>query len=231
MREPPEVDGYLALAHGITPACAGTTGKRRSCPLPPEDHPRVCGNHLPCSVAACPMIGSPPRVREPLSEGFACHMYGRITPACAGTTKSRNANVRHSKDHPRVCGNHSNTMSYSLCFSGSPPRVREPPDTDPKLGYTVRITPACAGTTDHPSGEVRTPQDHPRVCGNHKKERDLSGMEPGSPPRVREPQIKDPIKSAFLSRRLSKNIHFLRELKNQLRILQSSMRYFIRNTI
>ena len=72
-----------------------------------------------------------------------------ITPACAGTTKSRNANVRHSKDHPRVCGNHRDVRCFEIADVGSPPRVREPPVGAVVTLFITGITPACAGTTKY----------------------------------------------------------------------------------
>ena len=33
-----------------------------------------------------PILGSPPRVREPLTIEFGKNLLDRITPACAGTT-------------------------------------------------------------------------------------------------------------------------------------------------
>ena len=48
VREPLKKLGGVSYKFGITPACAGTTGR----PAPPGshhwDHPRVCGNHLAC---------------------------------------------------------------------------------------------------------------------------------------------------------------------------------------
>ena len=231
MREPPlRIPCPIALTR-ITPACAGTTCRDTCRNNWHEDHPRVCGNHF----RKCPLlkdgVGSPPRVREPLvASAFVDDLF-RITPACAGTTISRDAFDHVTQDHPRVCGNHCTNSSLVSAAMGSPPRVREPPSCLSRSSFRPRITPACAGTTPRLVGVTAERQDHPRVCGNHLIASPERLSVRGSPPRVREPQIKDPIKSAFLSRRLSKNIHFLRELKNQLRILQSSMRYFIRNTI
>ena len=52
----------------------------------------------------------------------------------------------------------------------------------------LRITPACAGTTSSRAAFRRFSEDHPRVCGNHLKKLPSAQPEPGSPPRVREPQ-------------------------------------------
>ena len=170
-------------------------------------------------------------MREPPVAVVAVRHRSGITPACAGTTRPNQFQMPPLQDHPRVCGNHGFLYYDGIEETGSPPRVREPLRSGPLRVGCHGITPACAGTTLPGSFVLPSPRDHPRVCGNHFYLSEADTERLGSPPRVREPQIKDPIKSAFLSRRLSKNIHFLRELKNQLRILQSSMRYFIRNTI
>ena len=51
------------------------------------------------------------------------------------------------KDHPRVCGNHPLWKNDTIESQGSPPRVREPHLDGGGSTETMRITPACAGTT------------------------------------------------------------------------------------
>ena len=72
----------------ITPACAGTTGREGIQQIQLQDHPRVCGNHSSPlrNCVDCP--GSPPRVREPQHLEAVPGFELRITPACAGTTRS-----------------------------------------------------------------------------------------------------------------------------------------------
>ena len=86
-----------------------------------------------------------------------------------------------------MCGNHIAAALMSSRGTGSPPRVREPPDTQAAHALLLRITPACAGTTILRLGNFLPAQDHPRVCGNHSEARSESGSLLGSPPRVREP--------------------------------------------
>ena len=132
-------------------------------------------------------MGSPPRVREPLSKRIPdCSRKG-ITPACAGTTASCTAGGSFAKDHPRVCGNHPFCLVEPVSHPGSPPRVREPLSEIAKAIPQVGITPACAGTTLTQKTNSITLRDHPRVCGNHGSTRWDSTVPQGSPPRVREP--------------------------------------------
>ena len=48
--------------------------------------------------------GSPPRVRGKLKKGAEELVEERITPACAGKTKSWHGIRKRTGDHPRVCG-------------------------------------------------------------------------------------------------------------------------------
>ena len=74
---------------GITPACAGKTTRRCSCSCRCWDHPRVCGENIFVIVGAAVALGSPPRVRGKRLIGSRAGALWRITPACAGKTRSR----------------------------------------------------------------------------------------------------------------------------------------------
>ena len=67
VREPLGEYFVSRLVTRITPACAGTTIYSPSHKTCPEDHPRVCGNHVAKILSRCDVRGSPPRVREPHS--------------------------------------------------------------------------------------------------------------------------------------------------------------------
>ena len=149
MREPLFAQKWLSVYFGITPACAGTTYADLSARIICKDHPRVCGNHGRKACPACLLLGSPPRVREPLTVCSSQRIRLGITPACAGTTYSPPHTSRHFRDHPRVCGNHIVPEIWALSMLGSPPRVREPRRDRAKRSSDGRITPACAGTTHH----------------------------------------------------------------------------------
>ena len=127
----------------------------------------MCGNHSAISRWTVTRRGSPPRVREPLRKLPLGGRYRGITPACAGTTRSRCPRFQAPWDHPRVCGNHYTQCGRGRGPSGSPPRVREPHHVMEVIHALRRITPACAGTTSRCSSRYSAPWDHPRVCGNH----------------------------------------------------------------
>ena len=151
----------------------------------------MCGNHRQSSITRIAAAGSPPRVREPPSDGWIGDLRLRITPACAGTTIVTDDITAFGQDHPRVCGNHSYDVTSKTGSPGSPPRVREPHTPEFHLSSTRRITPACAGTTGCRRSDQPEDEDHPRVCGNHRLWPGLCCYPRGSPPRVREPQLRN----------------------------------------
>ena len=168
VREPQPIPHQSGQLPGITPACAGTTVIGCQHMLSPQDHPRVCGNHAVTLNATPSYLGSPPRVREPLYSSPSASRSLRITPACAGTTRQPDLLYRLDEDHPRVCGNHRPEDCQRMGDRGSPPRVREPPEFIVAVRHRAGITPACAGTTRRSSARIPIPEDHPRVCGNHR---------------------------------------------------------------
>ena len=115
------------------------------------------------------------------------------------------------RDHPRLRGEHLITFRISTVEAGSPrlrgehwltntpliDRIGSPPLARGTLQIIIthqiifRITPACAGNTGHVSCKVLTPQDHPRLRGEHELfcQRDVN--HPGSPPLARGTQAFD----------------------------------------
>ena len=89
---------------GLTPACAGTSGRAGPGAAPSGAHPRVRGD--------VPRAGRPD-----------CRSLG-LTPACAGTSKHQAGCVRGIGAHPRVRGDVTGSKSSIWRISGSPPRAR-----------------------------------------------------------------------------------------------------------
>ena len=174
-----------ARVRGIIPACAGNTVREILGRADRRDHPRVCGEH-DCDIAQLVhAVGSSPRVRGTLPAfGHGLRPLG-IIPACAGNTWNRQRQASPCWDHPRVCGEHSDTVSRSLVIQGSSPRVRGTPTKPMVYNEGMGIIPACAGNTLIPHGKAIMTGDHPRVCGEH-----IAGVRSihrgwGSSPRVR----------------------------------------------
>ena len=107
---PPRVrgTGCIDLIHGlpprITPACAGNSTAPQGNGKLLADHPRVCGEQLPGVALYAIGLGSPPRVRGTARYRRINSSIRRITPACAGNSRSRSRPEASCPDHPRVCG-------------------------------------------------------------------------------------------------------------------------------
>ena len=149
----------------ITPACAGNSPPRTTSTLYLKDHPRVCGEQLPCHDRQYPQPGSPPRVRGTVQEAYTTAYDERITPACAGNSFPARMRTKCGWDHPRVCGEQSLHLILRIYMIGSPPRVRGTGKPGGAGLAHLGITPACAGNSSpRPCGAPDT-RDHPRVCG------------------------------------------------------------------
>ena len=107
---PPRVRGKARLhtqlddQGRITPACAGKSIPRRNQNYQYQDHPRVCGEKIPCAPMLVKFRGSPPRVRGKVMKEQQRDGSMRITPACAGKRVVHYRINRCGQDHPRVCG-------------------------------------------------------------------------------------------------------------------------------
>ena len=162
-------DAVKICIRRITPACAGKTVFLVQMMKHHQDHTRVCGKNSRSYCSCALMAGSPPRVREKLNCLSAFIIDIRITPACAGKTKSFILFLKEAKDHPRVCGKNLVKTLLLSWIQGSPPRVREKLDKECDVKGTTRITPACAGKTIVGLINCPTHKDHPRVCGKNTK--------------------------------------------------------------
>mgnify|MGYP000941189907 CR=1 FL=1 len=113
--------------HGLIPACAGKTSRRRSLLRPSPAHPRVCGENL----------GSAPRASAP----------AWLIPACAGKTSYGCRPAACLSAHPRVCGENYWVPASRMRKLGSSPRVRGKLGVGEAHGGVDGLIPACAGKT------------------------------------------------------------------------------------
>ena len=109
---------------GIIPAHAGNTTVRIRRGYSARDHPRACGEHAGKLTTENWNQGSSPRMRGTRVEG--CDVLGGIgiIPAHAGNTGYERRKRRHSRDHPRACGEHMPGSPPWDSSSGSSPRMR-----------------------------------------------------------------------------------------------------------
>ncbi len=145
----------------------------------------MCGEHSGHLGGSGGHRGSPPRVRGTPKATAARVFASRITPACAGNTRTCSTSSRCATDHPRVCGEHEARHLRLLAAIGSPPRVRGTRRGDGQTRGRPGITPACAGNTKTAIRRGHGNSDHPRVCGEHDLEALAAFLDAGSPPRVR----------------------------------------------
>ena len=131
------------------------------------DHPRMCGEHAGYQSAICPVAGSSPHVRGTPPERSRRPGTAGIIPACAGNTGGKRGLAVVNRDHPRMCGEHANSLTAAASAMGSSPHVRGTPVVDRAERSPYGIIPACAGNT--PSGGIpgSIGRDHPRMCGEH----------------------------------------------------------------
>ena len=185
VRGTPERSRWRQRRHGIIPACAGNTIVGDGTYKPFEDHPRVCGEHSQSTRPRTEPPGSSPRVRgTPRPRGRIRRERG-IIPACAGNTIVGDGTYKPFEDHPRVCGEHSQSTRPRTEPPGSSPRVRGTPRPRGRIRRERGIIPACAGNTVLEGARYALRRDHPRVCGEHETHPVTVAMTLGSSPRVR----------------------------------------------
>ena len=108
-----------------------------------------------------------------------------ITPAYAGKSGPCPDRVPPAGDHPRVCGEKSQSTSASPRALGSPPRMRGKGVKQSNSRIRMGITPAYAGKSLLKLLHHVGLRDHPRVCGEKAYSLVINGSEWGSPPRMR----------------------------------------------
>ena len=160
-----------ARAKGITPAHAGKSQINSLVRGEDWDHPRACGEKLPCMRGFAWAKGSPPRMRGKVQAQQQRQPPSRITPAHAGKSIFQRVVAPADKDHPRACGEKSLTPW--------------------RFTASVRITPAHAGKSGRQRQQRKVCRDHPRACGEKEMRASLSASVLGSPPRMRGKDGKD----------------------------------------
>ena len=108
-----------------------------------------------------------------------------IIPAYAGNTRGSTPSVLSRRDHPRVCGDHSQGFDTGCLTLGSSPRMRGTPNLAKTADRQLGIIPAYAGNTRKSVFKFDSTRDHPRVCGEHDAGRINQATFTGSSPRMR----------------------------------------------
>ena len=97
----------------------------------------------------------------------------------------RRRRSRSVRDHPRRCGENPRQTPRDALAWGSPPQVRGKLIVSCISAARRRITPAGAGKTASTDSTLKSPEDHPRRCGENLPFRGFLLRQMGSPPQVR----------------------------------------------
>ena len=138
---------FVFVCPRIIPAHAGNSCRTDGWKAGRPDHPRACGE-LQLTLKLFDLdLGSSPRMRgtHPRTPYLGC--WGRIIPAHAGNSISKQATARKHTDHPRACGELSILTSTSVRCAGSSPRMRGTLRLDLGELRRDRIIPAHAGNS------------------------------------------------------------------------------------
>ena len=131
------------------------------------------------------MVGSPPPMRGKAVVFLTFVQCLRITPAYAGKRSLFQLFLIACWDHPRLCGEKKNNCRNWCCWIGSPPPMRGK-DEKVKTDCTqIWITPAYAGKSLRICYRITVTRDHPRLCGEKKREDAIDIPHIGSPPPMR----------------------------------------------
>ena len=129
-------------------------------------HPRACGEHTRIRQWAVSSRGSSPRLRGTLERCFLEVKFQRFIPAPAGNTQSMSSGWASQSVHPRACGEHTVSLTLTLGYSGSSPRLRGTLRGAGAEYIPFRFIPAPAGNTS--SATLRAPPtggSSPRLRG------------------------------------------------------------------
>ena len=149
------------------PACAGNILRLRSIRCVRPVHPRLRGEHPSANVAGTIISGSSPPARGTFILGILSVRADRFIPACAGNIVSTAFESICLTVHPRLRGEHSQTVFPTLSLTGSSPPAR---GTCTDLGTdrgTDRFIPACAGNIRNGLHVCVGWAVHPRLRGEH----------------------------------------------------------------
>ena len=169
----------------IIPACAGSTDFSSDWGMRCWDHPRMRGEHRHHRRPRQSRRGSSPHARGAQGSNGREATNPGIIPACAGSTLKIVGFICHSRDHPRMRGEHPGIQPLSWNGAGSSPHARGVPVLLDNPRRNLGIIPACAGSTNGQGCSSCPDWDHPRMRGEHAPESDYVVVYMGSSPHAR----------------------------------------------
>ncbi len=140
--------------------------------------------------------GSSPRARGTLGKYRLVNLVKRFIPACAGNTWPKATPASKNSVHPRVRGEHRQSMYRARSGGGSSPRARGTRRKGERFTRIFRFIPACAGNTQTPPHTAKNTAVHPRVRGEHPAINGDAPVNIGSSPRARGTHLSATIAGA-----------------------------------
>ena len=130
-------------------------------------------------------VGSSPHTRG--ARAVVCRAVRRagIIPAYAGSTSSIVGLTKLARDHPRIRGEHSRSLTSRVSIPGSSPHTRGARGRPAQGRRRGGIIPAYAGSTSMARFCTRSSRDHPRIRGEHRKNSASTLASLGSSPHTR----------------------------------------------
>ncbi len=147
---------------------AGFTAMDSTSPRRSPDHPRSRGVYMTVTGSSVLLWGSSPLARGLHLEMHSHGVRGRIIPARAGFTTTRNLRDPLGRDHPRSRGVYRTRAQADDPEPGSSPLARGLPPAVRGRVAGAGIIPARAGFTRHPGWIRYRRRDHPRSRGVYK---------------------------------------------------------------
>ena len=175
----------LSLVCRFIPAHAGNSGSAPNSRVPVTVHPRACGEQRREALVNPRAVGSSPRMRGTVLQGFVDLHFDRFIPAHAGNRSFASLSSFLSPVHPRACGEQVQVFLPNASYAGSSPRMR---GTDLRRQPEVvrqRFIPAHAGNSWQRQPILRLTSVHPRACGEQSRIPLLKPSPFGSSPRMR----------------------------------------------
>ena len=131
------------------------------------------------------MTGTSPRMRGKPATKQHQRLNHRNIPAYAGKTLVVLNPASNRSEHPRVCGENSNSNRPPPACAGTSPRMRGKPTAICSPGLRSRNIPAYAGKTEKIYRLGYRRAEHPRVCGENGRHMNHITTPQGTSPRMR----------------------------------------------
>ncbi|EPD31456.1 hypothetical protein HMPREF9238_01230 [Gleimia europaea ACS-120-V-Col10b] len=148
-------------------------------------HPRMRGEHSLLGFTYRCDQGSSPHARGALCVDSFDGFGGGVIPACAGSTGASHSPFWIWRGHPRMRGEHYRPGRLMNDYEGSSPHARGARFVNFEKDGWVGVIPACAGSTIRTSKGAERGRGHPRMRGEHCRERHTRSNCAGSSPHAR----------------------------------------------